>query len=287
MAAINPPVRSPLNHPEFAGLLREHQPFAQGSAAGAAESLNRWFDLLMLQSGIRCAPSVWLALSLVSSLTVGGMVFVLSEQAGAATAAAVVGLLLPVALAMLLRSRRRSRVLEQLPGMVEELARAARSGRNLESAFELVAGDTPAPLGEELRLSARRAEMGIDLASAVRDLPLRTGVSTLTIFSSAVAVHQDTGGDLITVLERLGGSIRDRLHFASRLKAATIASRMGATMMIVIPIGVMSFYVFRDPDYLTRLTTSFWGRLSLGLGLGLQVLGCSLVYRILKQSARF
>ncbi len=187
----------------------------------------------------------------------------------------IVGGFLPILLAVVLRSRRQKQILEQLPGMAEELARVSRSGRNLDSAFQLVAADTPAPLGDELRLSARRNQMGIDLATAVRDLPLRTGVASITVFTSAVSVHQDTGGDLIAVLERLAASVRDRLHFVSRLRAATIASRLGAFMMIVIPVAVVAFYVVRDPNYLSTLMGSPLGRISLWTAIVLQFVGCA------------
>lgn len=92
----------------------------------------------------------------------------------------------------------------------------AGSGRNLQQSFVLVAADTPAPLGDELRLCARRMEMGLEPSEATRDLVERTGVTALTMLSSAIAVNQETGGDLIVVLERLSTSVRDRLHFSSR-----------------------------------------------------------------------
>ncbi len=273
--------------PEFEGLLRDTQPFATGTADGPAEAVNGWFDRLMVQSGIRTSPVVWLGLCLLVGLTLGGMAYVQAEQLFPAVFATAMGLFIPIVIAMILRSRRQSAIMEQLPGMAEELARSARSGRNVEHAFQTVAADTPAPLGDELRISARRTEMGLDLASAVRDLPDRTGVSSLTVFTSAIAVHQDTGGDLISVLERLSTSIRDRLHFVARLRAATIASRLGAVMMMVVPVLVISFYLFRDPDYISRLMGSFWGRTSLWMALLLQAVGCVAVFRILTQSARF
>jgi tight adherence protein B len=220
-------------------------------------------------------------------LALGGAVFVVTERPFVTAAAALIGLSIPMIGASIARSRRQKAIMEQLPGMADELSRCARSGRNLEHSFMLVAADTPSPLGDELRISARRMEMGLDVGSAVKDLAARTGVSTLTMFTSALTVHQDTGGDLISVLERLATAVRDRLHFVARQRAATIASRMGAILMVVIPVLVMSFYLFRDPNYLTSLTGSFWGRLSLWTAIVFQVVGCLLVFRILSRSARF
>lgn len=287
MIAPNSTLTSLERRPEFSGLLKEDTQFARGESDGLGESVNGWFDALMIQSGIRTSPGIWLGLCMVSCITLAGIAFVTTERPVATVIFGGVGAFLPIGYAIYARMTRQQKIMDQLPGMADELARCARSGRNLEHSFVLVAADTPAPLGEELRISARRMEMGIDVGSAVKDLASRTGVSTLTMFSSALAVHQDTGGDLISVLERLATAVRDRLHFVSRQRAATIASRMGAIMMVIIPILVISFYLFRDPNYLNSLLNSFWGRLSLWTAIVLQIVGCVTVFRILSRSSRF
>ena len=281
------PITTLERRPEFSDLLKEDHQYARGASDGIGESVNGWFDSLMLQSGIGTAPALWLGLCGLSGLMLGGLMLIATEHPILTALFAVVGLLLPILMAMTLRSRRQQTIMAQLPGMADELARSARAGRNLEHSFRLVASDTPSPLGDELRISARRVEMGLDISSSVRDLAARTGVSTLTMFSSAISVHQDTGGDLIVVLERFSTAVRDRLHFVSRQRAATITARLGTGLMVTLPILVMSFYLFRDPDYLNSLMNSYWGRLSLCTGVTLQFVGCLLVFRILSRSARF
>jgi tight adherence protein B len=273
--------------PEFSGLLREDQKFATGEGTGVSESVNGWFDKLLMQSGIKTSPALWVATCFVSALAFGGMAFVLSENLVSTAFFTIVGILVPVAATIGLRTRRQTAIMAQLPGMADELARSARAGRNLEHSLMMVAGDTASPLGDELKVSARRMEMGLDVSSAVRDLADRTGVSTLTMFSSALSLHQDTGGDLIMVLDRLSTSVRDRLHFVARQRAATVASRWGAAMMVLIPLGVMMLYTIWYPDYLDRLTESSAGRISLWLGIIGLLTGSFFVYRILARSARF
>ena len=273
--------------PEFRGILKRDVRFASGQDNSTSEAVNGWFDRLMLQSGIQTEPSVWLMLCLLTAVALGGLTFVAIEDFLLTAFATVFGMLAPILLAAVLRSRRQKQIMEQLPAMAEEMARAARSGRNVESSFMLVAADTPAPLGIELKLVARRTEMGIALGSAVQDLPERTGVAAVTMLTSAIGVHQETGGDLVQVLERLATAVRDRLHFFNRLRAATIASRLGAIMMLIIPPLVMGFFLFRNPLHLQELMASFWGRLSLWTGITLQVVGAFFVFRILRKSARF
>ena len=287
MIAPNIPSPAVERRPEFAGLLRDDQKFATGEGTGVSESVNGWFDALMMQSGIQTSPSLWLAVCFLSAFSFGGMAFVLSESIVSTAFFTIVGILLPVAMTIGLRNRRQTAIMGQLPGMADELARSARAGRNLEQSLMMVAGDTPSPLGDELKVSARRLEMGLDVSSAVRDLADRTGVSTLTMFSSALSLHQDTGGDLIMVLERLATAVRDRLHFVARQRAATVASRWGAAMMVLIPLGVMMLYTVWYPDYLARLTESSAGRTSLWLGTVGLLTGSFFVYRILARSARF
>lgn len=273
--------------PEFAGLLRDDERFATGEGTGVSESVNSWFDQLLLQSGIQTSPTLWLAGCFVSTLACGGMAFVFSENMISTVFFAAIGMILPLGITVSLRNRRQAAIMSQLPGMADELARSARAGRNLEQSLMIVAGDTPSPLGDELKVSARRMEMGLDVGNAVRDLAERTGVSTLTMFSSALSLHQDTGGDLILVLERLATAVRDRLHFVARQQAATVASRWGAAMMVMIPFCVMMLYTVWYPDYLGRLVESTAGRTSLWLGIAGLLTGSFFVYRILARSARF
>lgn len=272
---------------DFHAILKDDVRFSTESNDGAADAVNGWFDRLMLQSGMQTKPVVWLMFSAVTGLGLAGFAFLLTERLLITSVFLLIGLMFPQAIALVLRSRRQKQIMLQLPAMAEELARAARTGRSVESALQTVAADTPTPLGDELRLAVRRTEMGLDLGAAVQDLPERTGVPALTMFTSAIKVHQETGGDLIQVLERLAAAIRDRLHFLNRLRAATVASRLGAVMMIIIPPLIVMLYLFRDPTYLQQLTSSFAGRLSLGTAITLQFLGAFFVFRILNRTARF
>ncbi|HIE97835.1 MAG TPA: pilus assembly protein TadB [Planctomycetes bacterium] len=271
----------------FDGILKEDVRFSTGNSNGVGDAVNGWFDRLMLQSGIKTPPAVWLMLCLLVGVAIGGIIFVVTENMLLTAAAFFFGLAIPIVVVMFQRTKRQKLIMEQLPGMADALARAARTGRNVDHSFRAVAADTPAPLGDELRLVVRRTELGMDLGTAVRDLTDRTGVSTLTMFSSAVGVHQDTGGDLILVLERLATAVRDRLHFVNRMRAATVASRLGTILMLVVPPLVVLFFTWNRENYIADLFGSFWGGLSLGLAIALQIIGGLIVVRIFKRSARF
>jgi tight adherence protein B len=272
--------------PEFAGILKNVETFGAGRPDDPADRLNSWFDALMLQSGVELAPSMVLLLSLCTAIAAGGTAFVVQENFLTTAIGGLAGFLSPIAYIVYRRASRQKQILTQIPPMVEELARAAKTGRSVEHSLQLVADDTPAPLGNELKLVARRLDMGVPLRDALRDLPQRTGVNTLSLLNTTLVVQQQTGGDLVTVLERLSRTVRDRLLFLGRLRAATAASRATAVLMIALPPAVLTFFSFREPDYLRQLTSSAWGRNATLLAVSLEILGALWVLRILKDCQR-
>lgn len=272
--------------PQFAGILKEVETFGSGRREDASDRLNSWFDLLMLQSGVGMPPSLVLMLCLCLGITLGGTAFVIQENLMTTAVAALAGFLIPIAVVMYRRSARQKEIMAQIPAMVEELARAAKTGRSVEHSLKLVSEDTPAPLGTELKHVARRLDMGIPLKDAVGDLPARTGVNTFSLLNTTLVVQQQTGGDLVLVLDRLSRTVRDRLLFLGRLRAATAASRATAMLMILLPPAVLAFFSFREPDYLQHLLSSSWGRNATMLAFALEIVGGIWVLRILNDSQR-
>lgn len=272
--------------PEFSSILREEVEFSSGAADSSSDRINRWFDDLMLQSGLGMSPAALLMLCLMSGVLCGGLAFVIQENLLTTAVGLGIGVILPVLVVVFIRNRRQKQILDQIPPMVEELARASRTGRSLEQCFQFVAEDIDKPLGDELKRCARKLDLGISLPEAIRDLPERTGVVGLTLFVTALSVHHQTGGDLVSVLERLARAMRERTLFLGRLRASTTSSRATAVLMLVLPPAVLLFFAFRDPGYIDQLFNSVWGRNITTLAFILQLIGTLWVRRVLKSSQR-
>lgn len=271
---------------EFAGILRDEISFGTGSGDTAEDRVNSGFDQLMIQSGMKVSPVVFLMLQLLGALFAGGIMFVWQEDFLITAIAAALGFMIPLAVAFILRARRQQQLLTQMPEMVDELARAARTGRSIEQCLSLVAADTPYPLREEMNVVTSRLALGSSLKHALDGVPERTGLVSMKILSMALTVHQQTGGDITSVLDRLSHTMRERMQYLGRLRAATAASRATAILMLVIPPGILAFFLFRDPDYLTRLFSSGWGRVITITAILLDIIGVVWTLRILKSSQR-
>jgi len=272
--------------PEFAGILRDEETFYVENDNSLSNNINGWFDTLLIQSGLGISPTIMLFLSMLSGIAIGGAIFVWQENPLSAALGAAIGFLLPVMLTMFVRQRRQTQMMNQLPAMIDELARAAKTGRSMEHCFQLVSNDTQAPLGTELRICSRRLELGLPMSEALEELPYRTGLISSSVLATALGVHQQTGGDLVKVLERLAVTIRDRIQFQGRLRAATAASRYVAFLMIALPPAILAFFMLRDPEYMTKLMDSDWGRWATVGAFVLELIGVVWILRILASSNR-
>src|SRR6478672_9240260 len=132
MATTTLPMTPIKSRPEFAGILKENVQFSSGRNDTRSDRLNGWFDRLVLQSGIGVPPVVLILLSLFCAIAIGGTAFVIQENMLSSGFGAAVGFCIPMAIVAFLRSRRQTKILHQLPAMIGELARAARTGRSLE-----------------------------------------------------------------------------------------------------------------------------------------------------------
>ncbi|HBL42402.1 MAG TPA: pilus assembly protein TadB [Planctomycetaceae bacterium] len=271
---------------DFTEILRDRDRYAVDDSKQIGNRLNGGFDELIIHSGVDANPGVILFLCLMSSILAGGLIYILQENFLSTSIAFMVGGMAPIAYLIFSRSSRQKKINDQLSDMVDELARAAKTGRSLTHCFISVAEKTPAPLGEALKEASRRLQRGVSMKAALDGLYERTGVASLSILSMALIVHQETGGDLVKVLERLARTIRDRVLFLGRLRTATAGSRATAVLMILLPPLILAFFILRDPTYLTTLMASSWGRGATFTAIALQVIGSLWVLRVLKTSQR-
>jgi tight adherence protein B len=284
---IELPVYRPLDpHPGFAGILKEQNLFADADDDATWNRINSGFDRLMIQSGLCISPATVLTLCLFGAVVFGGLILVFQENLLSTSIGLVFGFVIPLLYVTFARLRRQRLMTQQLPGMVEELARAAKTGRSIEQCCAMVAEDTPEPLGPELRVSARRMQMGEDVAVSLRDLPDRTGLVSLNILVTAMSVHQRTGGDLVMVLERLAQTIRDRLLFLGRLRAATLGSRWTAILMLALPPIIITIFTLLDPNHLPLLLSTDGGKFLTIAAVILDLIGSIAVISILRGCQR-
>ena len=248
----------------------------------AVQRFDRWFTLLLYQSGLSLAAGTAVMLFFLCAAGAGGFVFVLTEEAPVAILAGL--MMMPVVMGVLVGIRRRRMKMfeEQFPNSLDILARAVRAGESVEQAIELVSQSTQEPVASEYRRCSNQLEMGLSVPATVQSLGDRIGQSDVKIFSSTLAIHRDGGGNLAEALERLASLIRDRLDYRRQMSSVTSGGRFSVLVILVLAPLLFGYLFLIRPEYGMGLWQDPIGRWMLLTSIAGQALGMFWVSQILK-----
>ena len=184
-----------------------------------------------------------------------------------------------------LRRARRLRLLQdQLPGALDTLARSLRAGQSVDEAFAFAGSHLPEPLAGEFRFCAHQLTLGLGMPAVMRSLVERVQVNDMRIFTTTLAVHRETGGNLAKVLERLAAVVRERLNYRRQLKAVTGAGRLSAILIAGVGPLLFAYMVLCLPQYLKAMLESSVGQSIFVVAITMQVIGLIWIIRLLRPS---
>jgi tight adherence protein B len=257
-------------------------PRNQAPAQSAVGEFDRWFHRLIIDSGLSWSPATALLLLIMAGLAVGGAILVWLDAPLPAIAGMFAGMGLVLLYLMFTRARRISQLREQLPAALAMLARAVHAGESLDQAIELVAKQSPDPLGVEFRRCSNQLSMGLSVPAVMRSLVHRVPLLDYKIFATTLTVHRSAGGNLAQTLERLSSVIQDRLNARRQMRATTAAGRMSATFMLILGPMVFVYMFFWQREYVSSLLESAMGQTMLIVGVLLEVVGIIWILRMLR-----
>lgn len=156
---------------------------------------------------------------------------------------------------------------EQLPDAVELMVRSLRVGHPFSSAIGIVAKEIPDPLGTEFGVIADESAYGRDVADSLKALAERMDMQDLRFLAVAVAIQQQSGGNLAEVLDGLAKVIRSRFKLFRRVKAITAEAKWSGMFLSGFPIGAMIMIQVIKPDYYDQVKeTAYFIPVALGVG---------------------
>ena len=224
---------------------------------------------------------LWL-LTLFSSVAVGLVAYGLAQSFALALIVAGLALFWPPGLMRWLRQRRQAQFERQLPDLLLSLAGALRAGAGLQSALQTIVTQSPAPIAQELGLVLKEQRVGVSLEHALSGLRQRMPGEGTQLLVSALIIALHTGGNLAETLERIGHTLRARLHLLGRIDALTAQGRMQAWVMAGLPVLLGLVLTALEPDAMQVLwhTPLGWGVLTL-VGV-LEISGIFLIRKIVR-----
>ena len=138
---------------------------------------------------------------------------------------------------------------EQLPDAVELMVRSLRVGHPFTSTLAIVAKEIPDPLGTEMGVIADESTYGRDVGEALKDMAERIEMQDLRFLAVAVAIQQQSGGNLAEILDGLSKVIRSRFKLFRRVKAITAEAKWSGSFLSGFPLLALIGINVAQPDY--------------------------------------
>lgn len=163
--------------------------------------------------------------------------------------ARVLGIIIAVTIAGVVRAIRRRRAVAVTPVIVEErfadaigaLAAAVRSGASLTQAIGYAATEALPPVRQDLVEVVEQLDTGIALDQALRSWSEGRPNPNVELVVGALELHRRSGGDLPAVLDQVVGAIRDRVSISREVRSLTAQARMSAWILGLLPVGFFAF----------------------------------------------
>mgnify|MGYP005991945531 FL=1 len=145
--------------------------------------------------------------------------------------------------------KRMALIEEQLPEAVELMVRSLRVGHPFSNALTIVSKEVPDPLGTEMGVIADESAYGRDVGEALKDMAERLDMQDMRFLAVAVAIQQQSGGNLAEVLDGLSKVIRSRFKLFRRVKAITAEAKWSGMFLSLFPLGCLLLIAVTKPDY--------------------------------------
>lgn len=241
------------------------------------ETEESWLGQLVAETRSDFTVETAILLAILIGLALGGTLFLWRDDWLAGAVGAVFGVLFVGGLLVYLRARRHRAIREQLPDVMELMARAVRAGESLDQAVILAGDSAFQPVATEFRYCANQMRIGLSLEAAIRGLVARMPLVETRILAMTLIVQRRRGGNLPSNLERLARVFRDRANFFRQVQAATALGRGSTILIALVALGLDLAVILGHTEYTRSLLETNAGRAMLGTALLLQVIGVTWV----------
>ncbi|MFM8477475.1 MAG: type II secretion system F family protein [Planctomycetaceae bacterium] len=214
-----------------------------------------------------------LLLPLFAGLFAGAIFLLLRFQLAFVAAAALISGMLALQVVGLLAERAAARLENQLADAIDLMIGALGAGASLGNAIEAAVVEARAPLKVLLQDLSARIRLGDNPADVFQSLARRVPLESFLLFSSALAVHWEAGGQLSFTLSSVGRTLRDRMDVARRLQSSAAQSRFSAFSVLALTWFIALIVYNNNPEQMSEFVNSTLGSWGIAATTILQAFG--------------
>jgi tight adherence protein B len=147
-------------------------------------------------------------------------------------------------------------------------------------AIGMVAENAPEPARTEFGEVFRQQNLGLPLRDALLQLLNRCPSLDLRVLITALLVQKETGGNLVEILERTVGVIRDRLRIQGEIRTQTAQGRLTGWILSALPVIMLILINLINPGYSRILLTDPVGRKLIYISVCMLITGTFIINKI-------
>lgn len=236
----------------------------------------------ILEAGLDLSPRNFYLISAISAL-IGAGAYLLTDflAAGAILVAIPSGLLLPRWVLGYLARRRKRAFTKQFADAVDVIVRGIQSGLPVGECLNIIARESPDPVGHEFRLITEAQRLGLTMDESLQRALERMPTPELKFFSIVLNIQQQTGGNLAETLGNLSGVLRDRKKMADKVRAMSSEARSTAMIIGSLPFIMIGLLFMSSPDYIMKLFTDVIGHMLIAAGIALMAIGSFIMKKMI------
>lgn len=245
-------------------------------------SIIKSLALMMRQAGMRRrVGEIILYIPLLGSIGVlVGMI--VTDNAMIAFGIGAAGLAIPLLIVDRMRKKRLRLFSEQLPDSLDLMKAALQAGHSFLTALKVVADDFPEPIATEFDTVAEEIRHGLPLREALMGLRERVPDQNVPMLVVGVLVVQESGGNLVEVLDNVSHTVRERFKLLRDVEAMTAQGRLSGMLLTSLPF-IVSFTLYSImPEYFEPVLTTTTGHWMIAYCLTSIVIGHLIIQRLVK-----
>lgn len=178
--------------------------------------------------------------------------------------------------------KKRQKMLEQLPGFIDNMVRLITIGTSPQAAFQMSVINVPLPLAEALQQASAVLSASSNLGYAMEQLEDTWRIPEFGLLAAVFRMSTKYGGRTDLVLERVASYIRDKHSAERELHALSAEVRLSAWVLSLLPLVVGTLIMVINDGYFLRMWNDPGGRQMIFAAAGLELAGVALLYRLAK-----
>ncbi len=205
---------------------------------------------------------------------------IISNHVVQAVVVGIVAIFFPALWLASMRRKRLQKFNSQLGEALVLMANSLRAGFSFLQAMDLISKESPVPLRDEFSMVLREIQLGVPTEKALAGMAERIASADLEMMVTAVLIQRQVGGNLAEVLEKIAGTIKERVRIKGEIKTLTAQGRISGIIIGLLPMVLAAVLIFVNPEYIKVLISDPIGPVLIFFGLLSQLLGALMIKKI-------